>query len=92
MRQRLGQADQRRERRAQVVRQRRQQRIAQPLGFHLHQRLLRDLDVVHALERDRGQRGEGVELPPLLGDSSSAGRPGRITSTPRVRIGARSGR
>ncbi len=66
-RERLGEADQRGERRAQVVRERGEQRIAQPLGLHADQRLLRDLDVVHALERDRGQRGERVELPPLLG-------------------------
>ena len=42
LRERLGQADQRRQRRAQVVRERRQQRIAQPLGLHLDERPLRD--------------------------------------------------
>ena len=41
---------------------RRQQRVAQALGLHLHRRLLRHVDVVHALQRDREQRGEGVEL------------------------------
>ena len=36
------------------------------------QRLLRDLDVVHALERDRGERREGVEVAPLLGNQQQA--------------------
>ena len=49
-----------------------EQRVAQPLRLHVHQRLLRDLDVVHALERDGGERGEGVELPALLGHEQQA--------------------
>ncbi len=64
----FGQADQRGERRPQVVRQRGEQRVAQPLGFHLDQHLLGHLDVMHALEGDRGERRERVELPLLLGD------------------------
>ena len=71
-RERLGQANQRRQWRAQVVRQGRQQRVTQPLGLHAHQRALRDFDVVHAFERDRGQRGEGVELLALFGDQDPA--------------------
>ncbi len=67
-RERFGQADQRGERRTQVVRERGEQRVAEPLGFHLNQRLLGHLDVMHALERDRGERGKRVELPLLLGD------------------------
>ena len=64
--QRIGHAGQRRQRRAQVVRDRAQQRVAQPLRLHLHRRLLRDVDVVDALQRDRQQRREGVEQPALL--------------------------
>ena len=41
-----------------------------------HQRLLRDVDVVHALERDRGQRGEGLELlRAARGSAASAASP-----------------
>ncbi len=52
--------------RAQIVRQRRQQRIAQPLGFHLEQRILRNADVVHTFQGNRNQRGKSVEQLPLL--------------------------
>ena len=85
-RQRLGHADQRRQRRAQVVRDRGQQRIAQPLRFHLHRRPLRDVDVVDALERDREQRRAGVEQPALLGAQPAA--PGSRARSPARRAGA----
>ncbi|EWS54666.1 hypothetical protein X551_02511 [Methylibium sp. T29] len=64
----VGQAVERRQRRAQVVRQRRQQRVAQALRLDLDRRLLRHLDVVHALQGDRGQHRKGLELAALLGD------------------------
>ena len=65
--QRIGQSDQNRERCAQIVRNARQQDIAQTLGLHLQGRGLGDLDVMHALERDGDEAREGVEQAPLLG-------------------------
>jgi len=63
----IGQADQGRQRGAQIVRDRRQQRIAQPFGLHLQRRILRDLHVVGALECDGDQPGDSVEQPALFG-------------------------
>ncbi len=71
-RQRFGQSDQRGERGTKVVRQRGQQRVAQSLGFHVDERLLGDFDVVDALERNRRERREGVELPLLFGHEQHA--------------------
>ena len=81
----LGHADQRRQRRAQVVRQRGEQRVAQALGLHLHRGALRHLDVVHALQRHRRQRSEGLELLALFGHQQearllAAARPARRAS------------
>ena len=50
----------------------RQQRIAQPFRFHFEQRVLSHADVVHALQRDRDQRREGVEELPLFRDAQQA--------------------
>ena len=66
MRQPFGLCHQRGEGGAQVMRERRQQGIAQTLGLHLDQGFLRNLDVVHPFERDRCQRREGVEQLPLF--------------------------
>ena len=66
-RQRVGHADQRGQRRAQVVRDRGEQRVAQALRLHLHRRALRHVHVVDALQRDRQQRRAGVEQAALLG-------------------------
>ena len=63
---RVGHADQAGQRRAQVVRHRGKQRVAQ-LGFHADQRLLRHLDIMQALERDGDQRGVGFDLTPRFG-------------------------
>ena len=71
-RQGFRQTDQHGQRCAQIVRQRREQRIAQALGFHLEQRVLRDADVVHPLEGNRNQRSESVEQLPLLRDAQHA--------------------
>ena len=65
-RQRVGQPVECGQWRAQIVRQRRQQRVAQALGFDLHRGVLRDLDVVHPLQRDRRQHREGLQLLALL--------------------------
>jgi hypothetical protein len=89
---RLGQPHQHTQRRSQIVRDRRQQRIAQALGFHLQQRRLRHLDIVHALDGDRHQTGKGLELPARSGPCTRSGSRGAMASTPRVRIGALSGR
>ena len=78
-RQRVGHADQRRQRRAQVVRNRGQQRIAQALRLHLHRRALRHVDVVDALQRDREQRRAGVEQAALL----RPGQPRRVARLDR---------
>ena len=75
-RQRLGQAYQRRQRRAQVVRHRRQQRVAQPLALHLHRAGLRHVDVVDAFERDRQQRRAGVEQLHFFGRPDACRRRG----------------
>src|SRR5215472_15675204 len=65
---RLGQLERFREtdesgqRGSEVVRERGEQRIAQTLRFHVKQRLLRDLDVMDALESDRDQGRERIEM------------------------------
>ncbi len=56
-----------RERRAQIVRDGREQRVAQLLRRHAEFGFLRDFDEVHALERERDLRGERIEQPALLG-------------------------
>ena len=53
--QRIGEADERGQRRAQIVRQRRENRTAQTLRHHLDLRALRDIDVMHALDGNRHQ-------------------------------------
>ena len=70
--QRVGHADQAGQRRAQVVRHRGKQRVAQLLGFHADQRLLRHLDIMQALERDGDQRGVGFDLTPRFGIGEQA--------------------
>ncbi len=55
-------ADQAGQRGAQVMRHGRQQRIAQPLGFHADQRLLRDFHIVQAFQRNGNERGIGLDL------------------------------
>ncbi len=76
--QRIGQRDQRGQRRAHVVRDRAQQRVAQPLRFHLDHRLLRHLDVVHALQRDRDLRAPACRAAaPAPGSAASAAAPAR---------------
>ncbi len=77
---------------AQVVGERRQQRVPQPLGFHLDQRVLGDRYKMDAFERDRGQRREGVEQRRCSGIMSRRALLGSTTSTPRTRMGALSGR
>ncbi len=54
------------------MRQRGQQRIAQTLGFHAYQRVLRHFDIMHALQRNRGQGGERVQLLLLFRDQDPA--------------------
>ena len=51
------------------------------------------VDEMHALERDRDQRGEGLRAAAAArGPAAGARAGGSIASTPRVRIGALSGR
>ena len=64
---RLCEAHQRGEGRAQIVGQGSEQGIAQTLGLHADERGLRHLHVVHALERNRDQRRERVQVASLLG-------------------------
>ena len=80
----VGQAHQRRQRRAQVVRDRRQQRVAQALGLDLHGAALRHVDVMDALQRDRQQRGAGSSSRRWSGPSSD----GRRAPRPARRAGA----
>jgi hypothetical protein len=53
---------------------------------------LRDFDVVNTLERKRNLRGERVEHALLLGNGKLRPRRATTASTPRVRIGALSGK
>ncbi len=53
--------------RAQGVRDRRQKRIAKPLGLHVDERVLRDFHVVNPFQSQRDLRGERIEHPLLLG-------------------------
>jgi hypothetical protein len=39
-----------------------QQGVPEPFRFHIHQHILRRLNVMHTLERNGRQGGEGVEL------------------------------
>ncbi len=78
------------QRRAQVVRERGQDRGAQPLGNHLDLRGARHLDVVQALDGDGHQRRHVFEQRPQ--SSSAAPSAANVASTPRTCIGAASGR
>ncbi|MNV46818.1 hypothetical protein D3C71_1386630 [compost metagenome] len=75
-RQRVGHADQAGERCAQVMRHRRQQRVAQPFRFHADQRLLRHLDVVQPFQGNGDKRGVGFDLAARIGmrEQAAAGR------------------
>ena len=65
--QRAGRADDRGERRLQVVRDRGQQRRAQAVGLGRELGLVDILDKLDALDRERRLVGQRVEQPPLLG-------------------------
>ncbi len=67
-RKRFRQAEHGRQRRSQVVGQGAQDGIAQAFRLDPDQRALRDVDIVHAFERDRDQGREGFQQPALLGD------------------------
>ncbi|SQE13500.1 hypothetical protein BP312_01351 [Bordetella pertussis] len=58
----LGHAEQAGQRRAQIVRDRRQQGVAQAFGFDTEQRLLGDFHIVQPFDGDGDQGGVGVEL------------------------------
>jgi hypothetical protein len=64
---RRGRALDRRQRRSQIVRDRAQQRVAQPLGLDAHLRLLRLVGEMGPLDGERGLIGEGLELMELIG-------------------------
>ena len=71
-RQRFRQPDQRGQRRAQIVGQRRQQGIALPLRLHFDQRVAGDGGKMHPFQGDGDQRGESVQQPPLFRDHQQA--------------------
>ena len=60
-------AQDRRQRRAQIVRDRGQQRRAQPVGLGHQARAIHILDQVHALDRQRRLVGQRIEQPVLIG-------------------------
>ena len=68
-------AEDRSERRAQIVRDRGQQRAAQPLGLGQHARLVEPLGERDPLDRHRRLVAQRVEQPPPVGRQQ---RPGRI--------------
>ena len=70
--QRFGQRDQRGERRAHVVRDGAEQRIAQALRFDLDHRALRHVHVVHPLQRNGDLARQRVELLRLLRNQQPA--------------------
>ena len=63
----LGRAENRRQRCAQIVRDRREQGVAHALAFHRHLGLLRHVDEMHALQRQRDLACAGLQQAPLLG-------------------------
>ena len=62
-----GRAEDRRQRRAQIVRDRGQQRRAQPVGLGHQPRAIHVLDQVDPLDRQRRLVGQRIEQPPLIG-------------------------
>ena len=68
-----GRAEHRGERRLQIVRNRGEQRRAQPLGLGRALDPLHVLDELHALDRERALIHQRVEEPPLLGREQRAG-------------------
>ena len=70
--QRAGRAEHRGQRRFQVVRNRGQQRGAQPLGFGGALDAIHVLDQLHALDRERALIHQRVEQPPLVGREQRA--------------------
>jgi hypothetical protein len=93
LRQGIGESDQARQRGAQVVRQRRQDRCAQPLRRNLQFAALRGVGVVQPLQGDRQQRRHRFQQGPLRAQFYRRHRVrGASASTPRTCVGATRGR